>query len=42
MAEVLVLNGKDLTLRQLYEVVYDRRPVKIDPDVIPSGGRGNQ
>ncbi len=36
MAEVLVLNGKDLTLRQLYEVVYDRRPVKIDPDVIPT------
>ena len=42
MAEVLVLNGKDLTLRQLYEVVYDRRPVKIDPDVIPTVKRARQ
>ena len=27
MSETLILNGKDLTLEDLYSVVYDRRPV---------------
>ena len=31
MSETLILNGKDLTLEDLYSVVYDRRPVQIDP-----------
>lgn len=35
MSETLILNGKDLTLEDLYSVVYDRRPVQIDPEVIP-------
>lgn len=26
MSETLILNGKDLTLEDLYSVVYDRRP----------------
>ena len=33
MSETLILNGKDLTLENLYSVVYDRRPVQIDPEV---------
>lgn len=35
MSETLILNGKGLTLEDLYSVVYDRRPVQIAPEVIP-------
>ena len=38
MNETLILNGKDLTLEDLYSVVYDRRPVQIDPE--PFNKRG--
>ena len=31
MSETLILNGKDLTLEDLYSVVYDRRPVQSSP-----------
>ena len=35
MSGALLLNGKDLTLKDLFSVVYDRRKVEIDPEVIP-------
>lgn len=35
MCEALILNGTNLTLDDLYSVVYDRRPVKIDPEMLP-------
>jgi len=35
MTDVLVLNGSDLTLEEVRQVVYDRRPVKIDESRIP-------
>ena len=35
MKDVLILNGNDLTLEDLFDVVYDRRRVQIDPAVIP-------
>lgn len=34
MSEVLILNGNDLTLEDLYDVVYRGRKVRIDPGVI--------
>ena len=42
MSETLILNGKDLTLEDLYSVVYDRRPVQIDPEVIPLVDKSRQ
>lgn len=42
MSETLILNGKDLTLENLYSVVYDRRPVQIDPEVIPLVDKSRQ
>ena len=33
--EALVLNGSNLTLDEVREVVYERRPVKIDESRIP-------
>ena len=42
MSETLILNGKDLTLENLYSVVYDRRPVQIDPEVVPLVDKSRQ
>lgn len=42
MSETLILNGKGLTLEDLYSVVYDRRPVQIDPEVIPLVDKSRQ
>lgn len=42
MSETLILNGNDLTLEDLYSVVYDRRPVQIDPEVIPLVDKSRQ
>lgn len=36
MSETLILNGKDLTLENLYSVVYDRRPSRSTPRLFPS------
>lgn len=35
MSDTLILNGSNLTLEDLYDVVYHGRKVQIDPDVIP-------
>ena len=35
MSDTLILNGSNLTLEDLYDVVYRGRKVQIDPDVIP-------
>lgn len=35
MSDTLILNGTDLTLETLYDVVYQGRKVEIDPSVIP-------
>ena len=42
MSETLILNGKGLTLEDLYSVVYDRRPVQIAPEVIPLVDKSRQ
>jgi len=40
--EALVLNGSNLTLEALHQVVYDRRPVAIDPEVLDRARRARQ
>ena len=40
--EALVLNGSNLTLEALHQVVYDRRPVAIDPEALDRARRARQ
>ena len=40
--EALILDGKSLTLEALHEVVYDRRPVEIDPAALDLAIRARQ
>lgn len=40
--EALILNGSDLTLDALYDVVYSRRPVELDPEALKRVGEARQ
>ena len=40
--EALILDGKHLTLETLHQVVYDRRPVEIDPDALDLARKARQ
>ena len=38
--EPIVLNGSGLTLEELRQVAYDRRPVELDPQALERAGGG--
>ena len=40
--EALILDGRHLTLETLHQVVYDRRPVEIDPDALDLARKARQ